>query len=751
MEMTGGEIVSKCVVLLELNNVLVCRSTVGELAALRSDGMDGSWRQHPFYIRSEALPLLRELALDGRCILAIVTPMERQTALPIVQMLQVKAGLQSALTLFDISFLQRHEDPALVFDNGKPRNQINVSKLARELETERSLQIDEPKIVLVAAHSNAAPRSQQRHMLVLRPFGLDEVIDRGAATRDLCECASILRSALNCKTSTGFYNVLSSRVRQQLDQAEPSTGYPKPRSLQEQFACPLALCPRLPERNEKATAALLQQQHQGQQHQQQDCERQQHNLAGALQHEQHGPALVLIDLHILVFHGHAELKAVAPDGRDGSSAKRPFCIRAGAPELLKSLSEDKRCQVAIVTKLMGQTAHPIVESLQEKAEIQQELLVLSAASMPHRIPHPDGRQRRQFDVQYICQEIHSVHGMRIDEGRVVLVTSDRNIVLHDQSHHILLLRSVCIDDIISQHTALEELARVHHVLEKVLQTESGHRFYTILGQECRRFRELQQAPLLPKQMHTQPQLRRAQSHVEEWSLQGSWVCAKGIFAEGVTVRSDGQQAGGWAGARSYIPVNVGDCCEVKVSYGGGRCVRVGWAAEGAAEVGTDDLGWGYGSTAMKSHNKKFQPYGSTFSIGDTITCCLDCEAGGALLRFKLNDALVSEDPAFRLPMSSSPDKLFFAVCGTPDFEITVLEGLEAMAPATQQHSQSVQQTHEVLEEPACSELTRSEGTSSLVCVATFQRHSKVMEDALLASELASSARSEGHRNQSSLG
>lgn len=80
----------------------------------------------------------------------------------------------------------------------------------------------------------------------------------------------------------------------------------------------------------------------------------------------------------------------------------------------------------------------------------------------------------------------------------------------------------------------------------------------------------------------------------------------------------------------------------------GLC-RLGWSTEGASldlgknesfklfrsifsmnvvlSTGTDKYGFGYGGTGKKSNCKKFDNYGTSFTLGDTIGCMLDLDSG----------------------------------------------------------------------------------------------------------------------------
>ncbi|VDD90052.1 unnamed protein product [Enterobius vermicularis] len=84
----------------------------------------------------------------------------------------------------------------------------------------------------------------------------------------------------------------------------------------------------------------------------------------------------------------------------------------------------------------------------------------------------------------------------------------------------------------------------------------------------------------------------------------------------------------WQGARC----NHGVFGKGKYYYEGtvtddGLC-RLGWSTEGASlDLGTDKYGFGYGGTGKKSNCKKFDNYGTSFTLGDTIGCMLDLDSG----------------------------------------------------------------------------------------------------------------------------
>lgn len=59
--------------------------------------------------------------------------------------------------------------------------------------------------------------------------------------------------------------------------------------------------------------------------------------------------------------------------------------------------------------------------------------------------------------------------------------------------------------------------------------------------------------------------------------------------------------------------------------------RVGWSSCHASLIlGTDRRGFGYGGTAMKSHDGKFDSYGEKYSKGDTVCCMIEFSAAESL-------------------------------------------------------------------------------------------------------------------------
>ncbi|KAL7980991.1 hypothetical protein Chor_005225 [Crotalus horridus] len=57
-------------------------------------------------------------------------------------------------------------------------------------------------------------------------------------------------------------------------------------------------------------------------------------------------------------------------------------------------------------------------------------------------------------------------------------------------------------------------------------------------------------------------------------------------------------------------------------------VRIGWSLDSCStQLGEEPFSYGYGGTAKKSSNCKFENYGETFTENDVITCLVDFECG----------------------------------------------------------------------------------------------------------------------------
>uniref|UniRef100_A0A8C6Y716 Heteroous nuclear ribonucleoprotein U like 1 n=1 Tax=Naja naja TaxID=35670 RepID=A0A8C6Y716_NAJNA len=96
----------------------------------------------------------------------------------------------------------------------------------------------------------------------------------------------------------------------------------------------------------------------------------------------------------------------------------------------------------------------------------------------------------------------------------------------------------------------------------------------------------------------------------------------------------------WSGARATYGVRRGRVCyemkineEISVKHlpptePDPHVVRIGWSLDSCStQLGEEAFSYGYGGTAKKSTNCKFENYGETFSENDVITCLVDFECG----------------------------------------------------------------------------------------------------------------------------
>ncbi|XP_065511154.1 heterogeneous nuclear ribonucleoprotein U-like protein 1 [Caloenas nicobarica] len=116
----------------------------------------------------------------------------------------------------------------------------------------------------------------------------------------------------------------------------------------------------------------------------------------------------------------------------------------------------------------------------------------------------------------------------------------------------------------------------------------------------------------------------------------------------------------WAGARATYGARQGRVCyELKVNEEipvkhlpptepDPHVVRVGWSLDSCStQLGEEPFSYGYGGTAKKSTDCKFENYGEPFAENDVIACLLDFEAGDTVeLSFLKNGRWLG--PAFRL-------------------------------------------------------------------------------------------------------
>ncbi|XP_069799475.1 heterogeneous nuclear ribonucleoprotein U-like protein 1 [Dendropsophus ebraccatus] len=127
----------------------------------------------------------------------------------------------------------------------------------------------------------------------------------------------------------------------------------------------------------------------------------------------------------------------------------------------------------------------------------------------------------------------------------------------------------------------------------------------------------------------------------------------------------------WSGARATHGVNRGRVCfEIKIkeeiavghlpaSEPDPHVVRVGWSLDSCStQLGEEMYSYGYGGTAKKSTNSKFETYGETFAENDVIGCFVDFEARGDIeLSFSKNGRYLGT--AFRVGRGTVGNQAFF--------------------------------------------------------------------------------------------
>ena len=98
-----------------------------------------------------------------------------------------------------------------------------------------------------------------------------------------------------------------------------------------------------------------------------------------------------------------------------------------------------------------------------------------------------------------------------------------------------------------------------------------------------------------------------------------------ISNDGLTCQARSEHS--WGGCRANIGAFTGKVYYEATVRDEGLC-RLGWATLGASlDVGTDKGSFGYGGTGKKSHAKRFEDYGGSYGLGDTIGCWIDCDSG----------------------------------------------------------------------------------------------------------------------------
>ncbi|GMT28325.1 hypothetical protein PFISCL1PPCAC_19622, partial [Pristionchus fissidentatus] len=132
----------------------------------------------------------------------------------------------------------------------------------------------------------------------------------------------------------------------------------------------------------------------------------------------------------------------------------------------------------------------------------------------------------------------------------------------------------------------------------------------------------------------------------------------GLAIDESGLRCESRVPKAWNGARTNASVKRRGKFYYEVSIVKDGLCRVGWSTERASlNLGTDDESWGFGGTGKKSHARRFDDYGESFTMGDTLGCLLDTEQ--RTIAWSKNGHIFPS--AFSLSSSSSSDAFFPSV------------------------------------------------------------------------------------------
>eukprot|EP00929_Paragymnodinium_shiwhaense_P055921 TRINITY_DN27995_c0_g1_i3.p1 TRINITY_DN27995_c0_g1~~TRINITY_DN27995_c0_g1_i3.p1 ORF type:complete len:1156 (+),score=273.93 TRINITY_DN27995_c0_g1_i3:35-3469(+) len=102
----------------------------------------------------------------------------------------------------------------------------------------------------------------------------------------------------------------------------------------------------------------------------------------------------------------------------------------------------------------------------------------------------------------------------------------------------------------------------------------------------------------------------------------------------------------WCGCRATKGIAAGRGAFALKNETGGN-MRIGWSlGDATLELGMDNMSFGLGGTAMKSHDGKYSKFGQTYGEGDVIVALIDLERHA--LTFMKNDHEMPGD-AFKVP------------------------------------------------------------------------------------------------------
>ena len=135
-----------------------------------------------------------------------------------------------------------------------------------------------------------------------------------------------------------------------------------------------------------------------------------------------------------------------------------------------------------------------------------------------------------------------------------------------------------------------------------------------------------------------------------------------VSSDGLVCQSRGER--NWSGCRATLGVHSHGTFYYEVTVRDEGLCRVGWSCTTAAklELGTCNLGFGYGGTAKKSNGKRFEDYGEKYGKGDVIGCGI--EFGGADARpciwYTKNGKFLGK--AFEVPKKLAGQVFYPALC-----------------------------------------------------------------------------------------
>jgi len=387
--------------------------------------------------------------------------------------------------------------------------------------------------------------------------------------------------------------------------------------------------------------------------------------------------LVLVDLDVLVHRSLVgELLDVKCAGYDGSGKHAPFYCCPGASEFLQFLANASDAELlafALVTRCARFTCDPILNYLRKQAalsELPQCFDVVYAVDHEDGLMYPDGdRVQKQFDVHRLSMAWVTETGGEVDEGRVVLIHSNCEVVRRQDEPFAFLLPLFCLDEIVDpalRSQASQELKEAQNIVQGALIAKSLADYLACQPRPARKPRPCTEQYENPPPLAKSPD-RREQD--ELLKVTGDWLCAAGVDVKGAHLTSGSPT---WAGARFTHSVCPGERGTVVIKDHSDITLRVGWATSQTSQVGTDQWSWGFGATGKSSHANQFKPYGRPFGQGNTVTSIVDRTGDVSTMEFLVDGIPCSDTPAFTVEAPQLEGPLYFAVFGRPGFEFELL-------------------------------------------------------------------------------